>query len=127
MGSNGVNDGPREIPDGFLYHVVWKMIDYYHDPSGASQKYHIYGSYVNLPTAKKAALKTLQDEGYEQSFFTTYEENGGQDDWKHGDAVMVHAVGPDGQVFTVSLDVADNVDGFLGDGGGRVEHDLYHM
>lgn len=40
--------------------------------------------------------------------FEQYDENDGTEKWKHGDAVMVLARAPAGQVFKVSLDTTLN-------------------
>jgi hypothetical protein len=110
-----------------LYHVKQTMIDYHHDPSGASQNTTIYGTFTDLSSAKDAARNALFSKGYKEEWFATMTVNNGQEDWPHPGGVMVQATASDGQVFIIAIETTANGMRLQGDHLGKVNQDLYYV
>ena len=109
-----------------LYLIKRSYVDL-KDPNETYFKVAILGAYTNLHTAKTAAKTILMTEGYDQSDFPKYEVNNGQDDWAHGDGVIVYAEGPSGEKFTVTIETVPNTVGLEGDQDGKVSQQLWHV
>ncbi|TKA69968.1 hypothetical protein B0A49_10865 [Cryomyces minteri] len=111
-----------------LYHVVFKVSNLKHDPTAEIEKVRVCGTYTSLPLAKAAAHRCLFDAAYEQEFFETFDTQHGADiEWTHGDGIIVYAVAPDGEIFTVSLATTPNTYSYKSDADGKVNLDLYHV
>ncbi|KAJ9635078.1 hypothetical protein H2201_007678 [Coniosporium apollinis] len=111
----------------YLYHVVRTMIDYHHDPSGASQEITVNGTYTDLSAAKTAAKTALFDDGYEEEWFTTFDIKGDPEEWTHGDGNIVYARAPEGEVFIVGIKTAPNMLEVEDSANHKIESELYHV
>jgi hypothetical protein len=114
-------------PEENLYHLKRTMIDYHKDPSGATQDVRICRTYTDLHAAKAAARYALFNEGYEMDWFPTFEYHSEESSWKHGDGIMVFAVAPDGEQYTVGIETAPNALNLKGNNQGQVEKELFHV
>ncbi len=112
-----------------LYHIKWTMTDFHKDPSGATQTVRICGTYTDLDAAKAAAQSFLKEKGFDKDWFTTFDVHDAVNGvcWKHGDGVMVYAVAPDGETFTIEIETTPNTLGLRGNDEGQVEEELYHV
>lgn len=110
-----------------LYHVFRTMIDYHHDPSGATQDTTVYATYTDLTAAKEAAKVALFSEGYEQEWFTTFDVLDKPEEWTHGDGNVVYAQAPEGEVFIVGIKTALNTQQLEGSASHEVEGELDHV
>jgi len=111
-----------------LYHVKRTIIDFYRDPSGATQITDILGTYTALQAAKAAAQSCLGLEGYKTSDFDVYKvKTNASEDWSYGDGVLVYAKTPAGQEFRVSLDTKPNETKLKGNAEGKVEEHLHYV
>jgi len=68
-----------------LYHVKSIMINFYTDPTSATQKVEIAGTYTDLAEAKVAAKKAIFDLGYRADLFEEYLVKEGSSNWTFGD------------------------------------------
>jgi hypothetical protein len=134
MATNGEIENPRsnvveeETDEEYLYHIMREIIDYHKDKSGATRINDVLGTYVSLPAAKAAALRALQDSGYERDDFEIYEERPRSgENWPHGDGVLVYAKAPAGQEFYIRIDTKLNLTKLKGNAEGRIEGTLYYV
>ncbi|KAK4234088.1 hypothetical protein C8A03DRAFT_38147 [Achaetomium macrosporum] len=98
-----------------LFHTVLTVIDYHADTSGSTQDVYVLGTHTTLRAAKAFALSALQQLGYQRDDFATYATRADlppdqNQEWPHGDGVMVYAKAPKGQEFLVSLDTKPNTE-----------------
>ncbi|KAF2404065.1 hypothetical protein EJ06DRAFT_553008 [Trichodelitschia bisporula] len=97
-------------------YVIKRTLTDRKDPSGTSHKTAVKGVYTSLGPAKAAAASTLADEGYERAWFPEYAVRGETPgDWPYGDGVIVHAVAPEGEEFSVAIDTVANELNLQGD------------
>ncbi|KAK3937364.1 hypothetical protein QBC46DRAFT_392898 [Diplogelasinospora grovesii] len=96
-----------QLPDGcdHLHYVLQTIIDYNRDRSGAIQKTEIEGCYVHRKDAFKAAKEVLLAGELEKKDFDQYDERDEElpEDWPFGDDVVVHAVAPTGENYSVAV------------------------
>ncbi|KAF4634891.1 hypothetical protein G7Y89_g3205 [Cudoniella acicularis] len=116
----------ENIPE-FLYHVKRTITDYHADKSGATRTTDILNTFTDLKAAKAAAHSALASEGYLKDDFEIYEDNAGEEEWKHGDGVVVFAKAPAGQEFEVRLDTKPNTPKLKGNASGEVEGVLHYV
>jgi hypothetical protein len=115
-------------PDEDLYHVVFTSSHFKRDPTAEFQKVRVCGTYTSVKAAKVAAHQTLFDAGYEQEWFKIFDVHTAETtDWKHGDGVVVYAVAPEGEIFTVSIATTKDRLGVKSNEQGKINIDLYHV
>ena len=115
-----------EISDT-LYHVVLTSSHLEHDVNSVVQAVRICGTYSSLPTAKAFAHRCLFDAGYEQEWFTTFKTQHGGELVDRKEGIIVDAIGPGGEEFTVTIVKISNVFELKASAGHRVETPLYHV
>ncbi|KAL7921159.1 hypothetical protein ACQKWADRAFT_321648 [Trichoderma austrokoningii] len=101
---------PNLIPDQ-LFHTVLTVIDYAHDPSGASRTAFVLKTHGTLAAAKTFAKRSLESLNFSSSDFQQYHVRGSRspsESWSHGDGVLVFARAFDGQEFLVGIDTTPN-------------------
>jgi hypothetical protein len=102
-------NGHLEFPKGVdhLHYVLQTKIDYNQDRSGAYQTTEIEGCYVKRSDAYAAAQKTLinGETGLKREDFAQYDErkDGDESSWPFGEDVLVHAIAPTGENYTVAV------------------------
>jgi len=92
----------------FLYNIKSTIVDFHHDPTGATQEVQIAGTYTNLLEAKAAAKLALTSLGYDRDCFQEYEVRSATEPWPYPDGVLVHARAPTGEEFTVEIETIPN-------------------
>jgi len=110
-----------------LPEVVKRTFTDLKNPAGVSFNVTLPATFTDLKAAKEAARTTLLQEGYEQDFFPVYEVNSGNEDWTHGDGMIVYAEGPSHEIFSVEIEVVPTSGSFKTDETGRVRDPLYHV
>jgi hypothetical protein len=111
-----------------LYHILLTISNIKHDPTSEIQKVRVCGTYVYLDRAKAEAHRVLFEAGYEKEWFTTFNARRSDDSkWFHGDGVIIYAVAPEGETFTVSIDTTTNVKKWKCAEDGRIEKPLFHL
>jgi hypothetical protein len=122
MIDNGISDT--------VFHILRTKTDN-KGPAGYTEDVNIFGTYTNLPAAKEAAKKVLSTEGYEREWFPTYEvkDDYMNEDWKHGDGIMLYAEAPEGEVFKVMIQTEPNLLKIpeMESKDGKVEQSLYYV
>jgi len=113
------------VPD--LFHVKRTFIDYRHDPSGATIKTHVCGTYTDLDAATEAARRRLFDEGSAESFTKLEENKLVQGHWKYPPEVLVHAETAEGDVVELVLETTANILGAKAKPDGRVDEALFYV
>jgi hypothetical protein len=96
-------------------------------PSGLSLNVALPATFTDLKAAKAEAKTTLFNEGYEKDFFSLYDVNDGQSEWKHGSGTIVYAEALSGEVFKVEIETVPNSTRLEGDQDGRVRRPLHHV
>jgi len=96
-------------PADTLYTIKTTLKDLHRDPSGALQQVQIAGTYTSLPAAKEAAKTALYKLGYSKEDLPTYDVKTDAETWSFGDGVLVHAVAPSKEEFTVCIETSPNV------------------
>lgn len=110
-----------------VYHIVLTSSHFKKDVNSTVQGVRVCGSYTSLPAAKDAAHRALFDAGYEREWFTNFESQHGSDDISQQKGVVVQAVGPDGEIFTVSIDITPNLFHLQANDEGKIASPLYHV
>lgn len=97
------------IPE-LLYHTTLTVIDYKDDTSGFTQTVYVLGTHSTLSAAKAFSKSALHELGYEPDDFTTYAVRGAEEEneWLHGDGVLVYAKAPAGHEFLVGIQTTSN-------------------
>jgi hypothetical protein len=114
------------VPD--LFHVKRTFIDKHHDPSGATIKTEVVGTYTDLDVATKDGRRRLFDEGSTKDSFAKYEENTVvEGHWKYSPEVLVHAETAEGDVIELVLETTPNMLGVKAKPNGRVEEELFYV
>ena len=112
-----------------LYYVIVTLSHLQHDVNEVMEQIRVCGTYTSLKGAKAAARSCLFDAGFAREWFHEYDVGeDGTDEGPNGQAV--HAVAPDGTVFTVSVATAANTNKLRSDNDsddGLIERDLYHV
>jgi hypothetical protein len=85
-----------------LYSVLQTTIFYNDDHSGGKRKTDVEGTFLTNEDAVSLAKKTLLDEDVTKDWFAEYDERE-EGEWEYGEDVYVHAVGPNGENFVVSV------------------------
>lgn len=116
------------MPDRDIYHVIFTISNLRQDPTSELQKVRVCGTYSSIKAAQAAAHQALFDAGYEQEWFKVFDsKTHGTTNWTHGPGVLVYAVAPEGEIFTVSVYTTTDTLGFDVNADGKVDVDLYHV
>ena len=110
-----------------LFHVVITSSHFKHDVNSIVQGVRVCGTYTSLRAAKAAAHCALFDAGYELEWFTSFEAQHESVIIGHDNGAMVQAVGPDGELFTVSIAVTTNLFNLKPNEAGKIQVPLYHV
>ncbi len=110
-----------------LFHVMLTSSHFKHDVNSIVQGVCVCGTYTSLRAAKAAAHRALFDAGYEREWFASYEAQQGKGILGHDNGAMVQAVGPDGDMFTVSIAVTPNLFNLKPNEAGKIQVPLYHV
>jgi hypothetical protein len=86
--------------EGALHHVLQQTINYNDDRTGAKQETEIEGTFLKRADARAEAIRTLLDD-QPQEYYAKYEVRKEGEEWDWGEDAWAHAVGPDGENFTV--------------------------
>lgn len=121
------SNGDAASSEDLLYHVVYEIINYQRDTSGATRTTDVFGTYTSLPVAKAIARSCLKNWGYKVTDFEVYELNDDPENWKYGDGVALYAKARSGQEFRVRLDTKTNVNQLKGGPQGEVEGQLHYV
>ncbi|PTB70812.1 hypothetical protein BBK36DRAFT_1175654 [Trichoderma citrinoviride] len=97
------------VPDQ-LFHTLLTVVDFSHDPSGATRTPFVLKSHGTLEAAKTFARQSLETLGFAPEDFQLYRVREAQDSspWTHGDGVLISARAFDGKEFVVGIDTAPN-------------------
>jgi hypothetical protein len=118
---------PKEDSEA-LYHILLTISNIKHDPTSEIQKVRVCGTYVYLDRAKAEAHRVLFEAGYEKEWFTAFDARRSDDPkWSHADGIIVYAVAPEGEIFTVSIVTTANVANWKCAEDGRIEKPLFHL
>jgi hypothetical protein len=85
------SNGDAASSEDLLYHVVYEIINYQRDTSGATRTTYVFGTYTSLPVAKVIARSCLKNWGYKVPDFEIYEVINDPENWKYGDGVALYA------------------------------------
>ncbi|KAL7820896.1 hypothetical protein V8C26DRAFT_391852 [Trichoderma gracile] len=115
MASTNGTTAPTDIfvPDQ-LFHTLLTVVDFSHDPSGATRTPFVLKSHGTLDAAKAFARQSLETLGFAPDDFELYrvrephESPSTSRPWTHGDGVLVFARAFDGKEFIVGIDTAPN-------------------
>jgi hypothetical protein len=99
----GLIGNPRGKVDEDLYHILQTTIHYNIDASGDARTTSIEGTFRAENEAKKAAEVILLDGTVTKGDFAVYEVFEGQEEWGHGEEVVVHAVGFSGENIVIGV------------------------
>jgi len=116
-------------PSDTLYTIKTTLKDLHRDPSGSLQQVQIAGTYTSLTSAKEASKTALYTLGYSKEGLPTYsiKTPSNADSWTHGDGVLVHAVAPSKEEFTVEIETCPNVLKIHANTEGKVEDKLFYI
>jgi hypothetical protein len=92
--------------EGDLFHVLQTVVLYHVDESGETRETSIQGSFDSYESAKSFARSVIisDEDGITKQSFAEYSEAGpGEADCGFGENVIVHAIGPYGENFLVSV------------------------
>ncbi|RFU31269.1 hypothetical protein B7463_g5077, partial [Scytalidium lignicola] len=103
---NGFKGNDQGLVETHLQYVVQTTIDYDADRSGERQTTSIEGVFGTRDAARKAAKTILLDKSDDvtKESFAEYDEREEKDaEWSYGENSWVHAVGPTGDNYLVSV------------------------
>ncbi|KIX94435.1 uncharacterized protein Z520_09821 [Fonsecaea multimorphosa CBS 102226] len=116
---------PSLVPD--LFHIKRTTVEPGSPPIVRTE---ICGTYTDLDSAQKVALRRLEDEGLSRDSLGDYATNDitqPSSAWKHGENVVVHARKGD-EVHDVEIETTPNSLGVRSKpGDGRVEDNLFYV
>jgi hypothetical protein len=110
----------------FLYNIKVTYTNL-KDPQQNYYRTTITSTFTDLHDAKDAARSELLNEGYSQSDFKSYDINDGSKSWEDSNGLIVRAVGPGNEKFSVVIEAVPNLENITSSTGSRILAKLYHV
>jgi hypothetical protein len=91
-----------------LYHTILKVSGPKSASRGTTQQTYVLGTHTTLAAAKDFARVALGSLGYNRDEFEVYSERSQQEDWVHGDGMIVYCKAAGGEEFRIGIDTKPN-------------------